>query len=563
MHASQAVPLPDGIVPASACLIACAVMTGLGAVENTARRGGGRLGGRDRRRRRRAERASGRRDRGRGSGDRRSTSRPASCAAAPQLRRHTHHRRHRERSGGGGAGADRRRRGCGDLDGRQLVGGGARARLRSPRRHRWWSSACLPADTLRASIRGRSHMTGKRILGSKLGSSRPHESVPRIAALYSAGALRLDELVTATYPLDRINEAIAAMQRWQRDPKRHGALTGADRPRIETLANEWVGVRARPHRRRRARAGARSRPTTPTSPRRCCTGRSRRTLLGTDRGRLRRAGHGACWRPSTSSPARTSAARSAGVDTALWDLRGQAGRQAGLRAGRRRRRGRSRVYASSMRRDIDPADEAGRLADLRSRHGFDAFKIRVGRECGHDRDEWPGRTEALVPAVRRALGDEARAARRRQQLLHAGPGDRGRPPARGARRRPLRGALPVLGARVDRGGGARRSTSTSPGGEQDCFLLAVAADGRAAGGRRRAAGRLLRGRPHPRARGRGDGGRGRPAVRTPLRQPVAGHRFTPAPDVRHPKRRALRRALDRGAGATTRGRTASTIHPWP
>ena len=37
VHASQAVPLPDGIVPASACLIACAVMTGLGAVENTAR----------------------------------------------------------------------------------------------------------------------------------------------------------------------------------------------------------------------------------------------------------------------------------------------------------------------------------------------------------------------------------------------------------------------------------------------------------------------------------------------------------------------------------------------
>src|SRR5205807_9749444 len=31
----------------------------------------------------------------------------------------------------------------------------------------------------------------------------------------------------------------------------------------------------------------------------------------------------------------------------------------------------------------------------------------VGRENGHDEDEWPGRTEELVPAVRAALGDEA------------------------------------------------------------------------------------------------------------------------------------------------------------
>ena len=65
------------------------------------------------------------------------------------------------------------------------------------------------------------------------------------------------------------------------------------------------------------------------------------------------------------------------------------------------------VYASSMRRDITPAAEADRLVRLRDRHGYDAFKIRIGRECGHDQDEWPGRTEAIVPAVRRALGDDA------------------------------------------------------------------------------------------------------------------------------------------------------------
>ncbi|MDX1529067.1 MAG: mandelate racemase/muconate lactonizing enzyme family protein, partial [Gammaproteobacteria bacterium] len=65
-----------------------------------------------------------------------------------------------------------------------------------------------------------------------------------------------------------------------------------------------------------------------------------------------------------------------------------------------------RVYASSMKRDITPADEAERFARLRDRHGFDAFKFRIGAECGRDVDEWPGRTEEIVPAVRNALGND-------------------------------------------------------------------------------------------------------------------------------------------------------------
>ena len=94
-----------------------------------------------------------------------------------------------------------------------------------------------------------------------------------------------------------------------------------------------------------------------------------------------------------------------GLDTALWDMRGK-------------REGRSvcellggaprpfPVYGSSMRRDITPKDEAMRLARLRDSHGYTAFKFRVGRECGHDEDEWPGRTEAIVAAVRRAVGGD-------------------------------------------------------------------------------------------------------------------------------------------------------------
>jgi len=93
-----------------------------------------------------------------------------------------------------------------------------------------------------------------------------------------------------------------------------------------------------------------------------------------------------------------------GLDTSIWDARGQ---QAGLSVCQLLggTPGPLRAYASSMRRDIAPEAEAERLARLRDRDGFDAFKFRVGAECGHDIDEWPGRTEAIVPAVRAALGD--------------------------------------------------------------------------------------------------------------------------------------------------------------
>jgi L-alanine-DL-glutamate epimerase-like enolase superfamily enzyme len=60
-----------------------------------------------------------------------------------------------------------------------------------------------------------------------------------------------------------------------------------------------------------------------------------------------------------------------------------------------------------MRRDISPEEEAERFVRLREELGFEAFKFRIGKECGHDEDEWPGRTEAVVATVREALGDEA------------------------------------------------------------------------------------------------------------------------------------------------------------
>jgi L-alanine-DL-glutamate epimerase-like enolase superfamily enzyme len=94
----------------------------------------------------------------------------------------------------------------------------------------------------------------------------------------------------------------------------------------------------------------------------------------------------------------------AGLDTAMWDLRGKLAQKpvVELLGGTARP---LRAYASSMKRDITPQDEAARLVRLRDEKGFDAFKWRVAAECGADVDEWPGRTEEVVPVVARALGD--------------------------------------------------------------------------------------------------------------------------------------------------------------
>ena len=93
-----------------------------------------------------------------------------------------------------------------------------------------------------------------------------------------------------------------------------------------------------------------------------------------------------------------------GFDTAIWDLRGKlAGKPVVELLGGTP--GPLRAYASSMKRDIKPQDEAARFVRLRDEQGFTAFKWRVGAECGRGQDEWPGRTEAVIPVVAKALGD--------------------------------------------------------------------------------------------------------------------------------------------------------------
>ncbi|NCF83406.1 MAG: alcohol dehydrogenase catalytic domain-containing protein [Proteobacteria bacterium] len=51
------------------------------------------------------------------------------------------------------------------------------------------------------------------VLGSKMGSSRIRVDIPRLVDLYRQGTLKLDELISGRYPLEKINEAIASVNR--------------------------------------------------------------------------------------------------------------------------------------------------------------------------------------------------------------------------------------------------------------------------------------------------------------------------------------------------------------
>jgi S-(hydroxymethyl)glutathione dehydrogenase / alcohol dehydrogenase len=211
VHASQAVPVPDGVPDTSACLIACAVMTGYGAAVRDAGHapgasvvvlGAGGVG---------LNAVQGAAVAGAGeviaidvsaaklaAAGALGATRGIDATAADPVAAVTAHT-------GGGA----------DV---VIVTVGSAAAVDQ-------GLACLrrggtlvvvgmpPSGELAAFDPGALAHDGKRIVGSKLGSARPAEDVPRIAALYREGRLRLDELVTATYPLDEINEAVAAMRR--------------------------------------------------------------------------------------------------------------------------------------------------------------------------------------------------------------------------------------------------------------------------------------------------------------------------------------------------------------
>jgi len=51
-----------------------------------------------------------------------------------------------------------------------------------------------------------------RIMGSKVGSGRPHTDIPAFVSLYQRGRLKLDELITGRWPLAEINDALSASE---------------------------------------------------------------------------------------------------------------------------------------------------------------------------------------------------------------------------------------------------------------------------------------------------------------------------------------------------------------
>ena len=55
-------------------------------------------------------------------------------------------------------------------------------------------------------------MMNKEIKGTIFGSLNPRADIPKLLSLYSAGQLKLDELITKRYPLEEINEGYRAMR---------------------------------------------------------------------------------------------------------------------------------------------------------------------------------------------------------------------------------------------------------------------------------------------------------------------------------------------------------------
>src|SRR5206468_2480481 len=54
-------------------------------------------------------------------------------------------------------------------------------------------------------------MQEKRLLGSVYGSGNPARDIPKLVSLYQHGRLKLNELVSRTYALDRVNDALTAL----------------------------------------------------------------------------------------------------------------------------------------------------------------------------------------------------------------------------------------------------------------------------------------------------------------------------------------------------------------
>lgn len=212
VDASQVVAIPDSVPLDSASLLACSVITGAGAVLNTARVPAGssvavvgaggvglncvqgaRLAGADPIIA--VDLADEKLDAARRFGATRTVN-PARQDAVDEVR-----------AGTGGRGADY-----------VFVAAGSRAAvalgLELMRLAGTTVLVGMPPDGETAEIEITGFAGGgHRIIGSKMGSTLPSRDVPALVDHYRAGRLKLDELISRRYRLAEINDAIASVKR--------------------------------------------------------------------------------------------------------------------------------------------------------------------------------------------------------------------------------------------------------------------------------------------------------------------------------------------------------------
>jgi Zn-dependent alcohol dehydrogenase len=72
-----------------------------------------------------------------------------------------------------------------------------------------------PNEDVEFTVNAHTLTSGRTLMGSFMGSTHLSVDMPRLVELYQQGRLKLDELITERYPLERINEAIESMERGQ------------------------------------------------------------------------------------------------------------------------------------------------------------------------------------------------------------------------------------------------------------------------------------------------------------------------------------------------------------
>jgi S-(hydroxymethyl)glutathione dehydrogenase/alcohol dehydrogenase len=78
-----------------------------------------------------------------------------------------------------------------------------------------WGGSCVllgvPKFGSEASFVVNTLYNDKSILGCRYGSARPHHDIPLFVKLYQEGKLKLDELVSARFAPEQVQDALDAM----------------------------------------------------------------------------------------------------------------------------------------------------------------------------------------------------------------------------------------------------------------------------------------------------------------------------------------------------------------